>query len=53
VLSDTEYRSLLAERSRHAQEKYFSWRAIATKYAETLRPADGNVVRIPAQNADG
>jgi glycosyltransferase involved in cell wall biosynthesis len=53
VLSDAEYRGLLAERSRHAQEKYFSWQAIATKYTETLRPADGNVVKLPAQNADG
>lgn len=53
VLSDADYRGLLAERSRRAQEKYFSWQAIATKYAEALRPADGNVVRIPSQSANG
>lgn len=38
VLSDTEYRGLLTERSRRAQEKYFSWKAIAVRYAEELRP---------------
>jgi glycosyltransferase involved in cell wall biosynthesis len=41
VLSDAEYRSLLAERSRRAQEKYFSWKAIAARYAEALHSADG------------
>jgi hypothetical protein len=37
VLSDREYRASLAERSRRAQEQYFSWKAIAAKYAEVLR----------------
>ena len=37
VLSDEEYRAALAERSRRAQEKYFSWKAIAERYAEALR----------------
>jgi glycosyltransferase involved in cell wall biosynthesis len=37
VLSDREYRASLAERSRRAQEGYFSWKAIAAKYAEALR----------------
>jgi glycosyltransferase involved in cell wall biosynthesis len=43
VLSDPEYRSSLAERSRRAQEKHFSWKAIAARYAETLRSEDGSV----------
>ena len=43
VLSDAEYRAELAERSRHAQEKYFSWKAIAARYAEELRSANGNI----------
>jgi glycosyltransferase involved in cell wall biosynthesis len=37
VLSDREYRSSLAARSRWAYEQYFSWQAIATRYAELLR----------------
>ncbi|MGC2284489.1 MAG: glycosyltransferase [Candidatus Acidiferrum sp.] len=37
VLSDEDYRASLAERSRRAQETYFSWKAIAGRYAETLR----------------
>jgi len=36
-LSDAAYRASLAERSRRAQEKYFSWSAIAAKYAEAMR----------------
>jgi glycosyltransferase involved in cell wall biosynthesis len=52
VLSDGEYRASLAERSRRAQEKYFSWKAIAARYAEVLRSADGNVTRISGQIAD-
>jgi glycosyltransferase involved in cell wall biosynthesis len=44
VLSDPEYRAALAERSRRAQDKYFSWKAIAARYAETLRSVDGSVV---------
>ncbi len=40
VLADHEYRASLAERSRRAQDQYFSWKAIATRYAEVLRPAD-------------
>lgn len=36
ILSDEPYRASLAERSRRAQEKYFSWRAIAVRYAEAL-----------------
>lgn len=39
VLSDAEYRSALAASSRRAQEKYFSWKAIAERYAEALEPA--------------
>jgi len=37
VLGDAEYRESLRERSHRAQEKYFSWKAIAAKYAEVLR----------------
>jgi glycosyltransferase involved in cell wall biosynthesis len=36
VLTDTHYRARLAESSRLAQNKYFSWQAIATSYAEEL-----------------
>ena len=43
VLADPEYRASLAERSRRAQDQYFSWRAIATRYAEALGSADGSV----------
>jgi glycosyltransferase involved in cell wall biosynthesis len=43
VLSDQEYRAVLAERSRRAQERYFSWKAIAARYAEALRSVDGSV----------
>jgi glycosyltransferase involved in cell wall biosynthesis len=43
VLADSEYRASLAERSRRAQDQYFSWKAIATRYAEALGSADGSV----------
>ncbi len=43
VLSDQEYRASLAERSRRAQDKYFSWKAIAARYAEALGSAEGTV----------
>jgi glycosyltransferase involved in cell wall biosynthesis len=36
VLSDGAYRGMLAERSRRAQEKYFSWTAIAAQFARAL-----------------
>lgn len=39
VLSDPEYRASLAACSRRAQEKYFSWKAIAERYAEALGAA--------------
>ena len=39
VLTNAEYRAQLAERSRLAQEKYFSWQAIAARYAEELKKA--------------
>jgi glycosyltransferase involved in cell wall biosynthesis len=39
VLTSLEYRAQLAERSRFAQDKYFSWQAIAARYAEELRNA--------------
>ena len=37
VLTDHTYRASLAERSRNAQERYFSWSAIAAQYAKALR----------------
>jgi glycosyltransferase involved in cell wall biosynthesis len=37
VLTDREYRERLAERSRRAQEKHFSWQAISARYAEALK----------------
>jgi glycosyltransferase involved in cell wall biosynthesis len=40
VLTDNDYRALLAERSRHAQEQHFSWRAIAAKYVSALPDAE-------------
>ncbi|HKN74658.1 MAG TPA: glycosyltransferase [Candidatus Acidoferrum sp.] len=43
VLADPEYRATLAERSCRAQEKHFSWKAIAARYAAALRSADGSV----------
>jgi glycosyltransferase involved in cell wall biosynthesis len=36
VLTEHPYRAQLAERSRHAQTKYFSWEAIAAAYARAL-----------------
>jgi hypothetical protein len=36
VLSDDAYRSTLAERSRRAQEKYFSWPAVVTRFEQEL-----------------
>lgn len=36
VLEDSQYRAQLAERSRVAHTKYFSWQAIAASYAEKL-----------------
>ncbi len=37
VLRDEHYRASLAQRSWLAQRQYFSWRAIAARYAEFLR----------------
>jgi glycosyltransferase involved in cell wall biosynthesis len=37
VLSDQTYRSVLAQRSRNAQSRYFSWSVIARQYAQALR----------------
>jgi glycosyltransferase involved in cell wall biosynthesis len=37
VLANRGYRAKLAERSKLAQDKYFSWDAIAARYAEELR----------------
>jgi len=39
VLSDAPFRKNLAERSRHAQEKYFSWSAITERFAAALGQA--------------
>ena len=37
VLGNPDHRAQLAESSRLAQDKYFSWRAIAARYAEELQ----------------
>jgi hypothetical protein len=37
VLEDEHYRASLAQRSWLAQRQYFSWHAIAARYAELLR----------------
>jgi glycosyltransferase involved in cell wall biosynthesis len=37
VLEDEHYRASLAQRSWLAQRRYFSWRAIAARYAEFMR----------------
>jgi glycosyltransferase involved in cell wall biosynthesis len=36
ILTDSAYRSSMAERSRKAQERYFSWSAIAEQYVKAL-----------------
>jgi glycosyltransferase involved in cell wall biosynthesis len=53
VLSDGSYRASLAERSRAAQERYFSWQAIARAYGEALRGENRVEVRDSAQNQSG
>ena len=40
VLEDEHYRAELAQKSWAAQNKYFSWRAIAARYAECLGQQD-------------
>jgi glycosyltransferase involved in cell wall biosynthesis len=42
VLSDESYGGLLAERSRQAQQQYFSWSAIAAQYGQALRKNERN-----------
>jgi glycosyltransferase involved in cell wall biosynthesis len=37
VLSDRGYRASLAAQSRRAHEQFFSWKAIAARYAEAIR----------------
>jgi glycosyltransferase involved in cell wall biosynthesis len=37
VLEDEHYRASLAQRSLLAQRQYFSWHAIASRYAEFMR----------------
>ena len=46
VLSDGPFRRTLAERSRQAQEKYFSWAAIAERFVAELQARD----KVPAAN---
>ena len=40
ILSQNDLRTHLAQRSRSAQEKYFSWSAIAERYADFLEDRD-------------
>jgi hypothetical protein len=47
VLSDREYHASLAERSRFAYQKHFSWQSIADKYASLLR------ARLDADRLEG
>jgi glycosyltransferase involved in cell wall biosynthesis len=42
VLIDDAYRESLAERSRRAQERHFSWSAIAAQYARELRKKEND-----------
>ena len=42
VLTDPTYRASLAERSRDAQSRYFSWGVIAKQYAQALRALDAS-----------
>ncbi|GAC1678126.1 MAG: glycosyltransferase family 4 protein [Candidatus Acidiferrum sp.] len=42
VFTDQAYRASLAARSVAAQQKYFSWKAIASRYAEELRRHDSS-----------
>jgi glycosyltransferase involved in cell wall biosynthesis len=55
VLSDAPLRNTLCERSRRAQEQYFSWRAIAARYVNALggrmEGSNGSVVAEPAVSA--
>jgi glycosyltransferase involved in cell wall biosynthesis len=46
VLSDGAFRRTLAERSRQAHEKYFSWAAITERFAEEIQLRD----KVPAAN---
>src|SRR5208282_1975576 len=39
VLINDDYRASLRERSRHAQQKYFSWAVIAGEFASALQKA--------------
>ena len=47
VLSDPTYRASLAERSRKAQQNYFSWQAIAQQYVSALH-GRADIRRSPA-----
>jgi glycosyltransferase involved in cell wall biosynthesis len=53
VLSEGAFRETLIERSRRAQEQYFSWNAIAARYADTLggpgTASANGVAVVPAQ----
>lgn len=44
VLGDRDYHARLAERSRAAYKKYFSWDAIAARYAAVLRTGRADTV---------
>ena len=52
VLSDPALRISLAGRSRRAQEQYFSWRAIAARYADALGGSgEGTGGKVDAEHA--
>ena len=51
VLSDASLRRTLCQRSRRAQEQYFSWNAIAARYANTLgKRTEGLSGRLVAEH---
>jgi glycosyltransferase involved in cell wall biosynthesis len=51
VLTDGALRASLAERSRRAYTQYFSWHAIAARYADVLRGrVEGSARRVAAES---
>ena len=53
VLADTQFRGTLAERSRRAHEKYFSWAAIAEQFEGALNPHTAEIENNAAEKLRG
>jgi glycosyltransferase involved in cell wall biosynthesis len=51
VLTDPSYRASLAQRSRDAQSRYFSWSVIAQQYAQALRGLGASSREYDAENS--